>query len=69
MVGNLAEFTAKLHEESAVQQFSDLTRLEKEVIQREARLKGYMVIEDETGLTVAKLLPVSKSPSLSSYLM
>lgn len=79
VVGNLSEFTAKLHEENAVQQclgfvskafrrrFSDLTRLEKEVIQREARLKGYMVIEDDTGLKVAKLLPVGKSIANAFY--
>lgn len=71
VVGNLKESVEMLHSELAVDetggelpgpsksafvQFgNDISRLEKEVIRREARKKGYLVVEDETGLKVSRM--------------
>lgn len=62
MVGNLKESVRHLHAELAegvqpgfVQFSNDISRLEKEVIRREARLKGYIVVEDEAGLRVSRM--------------
>eukprot|EP00913_Durusdinium_trenchii_P001742 g1613.t1 len=48
-----------------VQFRSDISRLEKEVIKREARLKGYLIVEDDSGLKVSRLsvLQISEKPS------
>lgn len=61
VVGNLIESVDKLHADLAdsiapeVQFRSDISRLEKEVIKREARLKGYLIVEDDSGLKVSRL--------------
>lgn len=62
VVGNLKESVRHLHAELAegvqpgfVQFSNDISRLEKEVIRREARLKGYIVVEDEAGLRVSRM--------------
>ncbi|OLQ15649.1 hypothetical protein AK812_SmicGene38 [Symbiodinium microadriaticum] len=58
VVGNLATAMVKLHTDlsSGTVEFGrEISRLQKEAIRREARLKGYAVVEDETGLKVSRM--------------
>jgi len=58
VVGNLATAMVKLHTDlsSGTVEFGrEISRLQKEAIRREARLKGYSVVEDETGLKVSRM--------------